>query len=240
MLDEKLALKSAGPLYERAYHAIRQLVVSGRLKAGESISEVDLATLLQISRTPVREAVRRLVTEGTLAMSAKGGLRVHLPTPEDLSEVYFTRAVLEGAAAGLATLHADAQFVARLSDLCERCAHAVKANNVSEAASINGEFHLTIVEYSKNERIRQTLAILDPIMIRYRHISLSFREHLVQGLNEHLELVKRIRERDSAVVETLLRSHIMAAGGRIVRAVARLELESDIEPAPTMKLILKS
>lgn len=240
MLDEMAASKSAKPLYERAYDTIRQLIISGRLKPGDPLSEVELAGQLEISRTPVREAVRRLITENLLVLSAKGGLRVHLPTPADLSEVYFTRAVLEGAAAGLATIHADVRFVRRLSELCDLCEQAVEVDNVNEAASINGHFHRAIVEQSRNERIRQALSILDPIMSRYRLISLSFRDHLVQGLKEHRELVRCIRKKDASAVESLLRGHIMAAGGRIVRAVIRLEVETDNEHPPTMKLILKS
>lgn len=240
MLHKGLALKAARPLYERAYDAIRQLITSGRLRPGDPLSEVELAEILQISRTPVREAVRRLVAENILVMSAKGGLRVHFPTPADLSEVYFTRAVLEGAAAGLATTHANAQFVGRLLELCDRCARAVDVNDVVEAAAANGEFHHAIVAQSKNERIRQAVAVMEPIMGRYRLISLSFKEHLIQGLKEHRDLVKCIREKDAAAVDAMLRSHIMAAGGRIVRAVTRLEVEPDAEHPPTMQLIMKS
>lgn len=220
---DDLPSKNKSPLYDQVYGSIRDLIMSGSLRPGESISEVKLSERLSVSRTPVREAVRRLVAENLMEAPARGLLRVYAPTVSDIAEVYFTRAVLEGAAAGLAAHYADAPFLEKLESLTGQMASAVKKGRPQDTASINGDFHLTIIEASRNRRLIDTLAELAPVTVRYRRLSMMFPDHLKRSLIEHRQIVRLFRDGTSTEVEGAFRGHILRSGGRVVAAVIQLE-----------------
>src|SRR5690242_6627209 len=88
---------STGSLSDRVYSDVRRLIISGEIRAGETISELGLSKQLNVSRTPVREAVKRLLAENLLQTNERGGLSVYSPTIRDLAEIYYSRGVLEGA-----------------------------------------------------------------------------------------------------------------------------------------------
>ena len=228
-------LKGERPLYDRVYQTLKERIVSGELRAGETIGEVQLAEQLEVSRTPVRDAVRRLVDAGLL-VAEKGGVRVYSPTAADLADVYCTRASLEGMAARLAALHADESFAAELEDICNAGARIVDTNALHAAAMLNGQFHDLILEKSGNKRIKHLLANLSPVIVRYRHISLSFEDHLKTSWAEHKEIVQLFRECNPSTVEDHVKNHILRAGGRIVSTLQSVEGDREITPA--MELVL--
>jgi len=229
--------KETRPLYDTVYEALKQRITDGTFRAGETLSEVQLAEMLAVSRTPVRDAVRRLVAE-QLLVAVKGAVRVYFPTAADLADVYCTRAALEGMAARLAASRADGDFVDALTSICERRAGLPEADIVHAAATLNGEFHQAILERAGNGRISGLLAHLEPVVVRYRHISLAYREHLTQSWEEHRTIAQLFAECSPNTVETHVRSHILRAGGRIVAAMRALEGPGATTPA--MELVLNA
>lgn len=223
MLQAEIASKNTAPLYDQVYGSIKELILSGSLRPGESISEVKLSERLNVSRTPVREAVRRLVAENLMEAPARGLLRVYSPTLSDIAEVYFTRAVLEGAAAGLAASLVDTRFIDQLDALTDEMTKAVRDDRPQDTAAANGEFHRAIITASNNRRLIDMLAGLEPVTVRYRRLSMMFPEHLQRSLVEHREIVRRFRECAPAEVETYFRDHIIRAGGNVVAALLQLE-----------------
>lgn len=212
-----------GPLYEQVYDAVRNLILTGGLRPGEAISEVKLAERLNVSRTPVREAVRRLVAENLMETPSRGMLRVYAPTVRDIAEVYYARACLEAAAAGLAASFADGDVLRHLERLTDKMRSAAADGNLQEATEANGEFHATLVGASRNKRIIDILNGLSPAIVRYRRLSLMFPNHLQRSVAEHTEIVRLLREGTPDQVEAYLRAHVLRAGGRIVSAVVELE-----------------
>lgn len=232
------ALKEASrPLYDTVYEALRQRIIDGSFRAGETLSEVQLAEMLAVSRTPVRDAIRRLVAENLL-VAAKGAVRVYSPTAADLADVYCTRATLEGLAARLAASRADTAFVNRLIELCDQCAGLDETDIVHTAAKLNGDFHQAILDRAGNGRISSLLGHLNPVVVRYRHISLTYREHLTQSWEEHRTIARLFAECSPSTVEHHVRTHILRAGGRIVAAMRALEGPGEVTPA--MELVLNA
>jgi DNA-binding GntR family transcriptional regulator len=234
---EPIDSTSFRPLYDTVYAALRQRISDGTLRAGETVTEADLASSLSVSRTPVRDAVRRLVAENLLVMPKKGAVRVYSPTAADLADVYCTRATLEGMAARLAGMRSNDVFVNELNGICDRCAQLSK-DDLMAAAALNGEFHQTILHRADNGRIEHLLANLNPVIVRYRHISLTFREHLTQSWEEHRTIAQLFAECSPDTVETHVRLHILKAGGRIVAAMRALEGPS--ASSPSMDLVLNA
>lgn len=232
-----LAAKARRPLYDTVYDSLRERLMDGRFRAGEILSEVQLSEMLSVSRTPVRDAVRRLVAEKLLEVSANGAVRVYFPTAVDLADVYCTRATLEGMAARLAAMHVEDDFINRLVALCDRCdALSQESDAVLEAAALNGEFHRAIYERAGNARIKDLLSNLSPVIVRYRHISLAYPEHLKQSWQEHRTIVRLFSESGPDTVETHVRNHILRAGGRIVKAMRAME--GDFSSTPAVDLVL--
>lgn len=222
-IDQSASSKGVATLYEQVYNAIRALIVSGGLRPGESISEVKLAERLNVSRTPIREAVRRLVAENLMEIPGRGLLRVYAPTIRDIAEVYYTRASLEAAAAGLAAQFDTGELADRLEALTESMRVSASDGRLQDATQFNSEFHSTLVRASRNKRIIEILDGLSPTIVRYRRLSLMFPDHLQRSLAEHAEIVRLLREGQPADVEAYLRGHVLRAGGRIVSAMINLE-----------------
>lgn len=227
----------AEPLYDRVYTRIRDMVASGELRADLPVSEVQLSAALEVSRTPVREAVRRLVGENVLELTPKG-LRAYSPSIEDLAEVYYTRAVLEGAAARLAAVRAEPAMLRTLKRIL-REARAHLADPDHEAfARLNGEFHRTLLEGSRNRRIRDLLSSLEMIIVRYRRISLMFPEHVRRSCDDHARIVALLESGAPEEVEGFVRDHVLRAGARTVRAMLQME-GKDVDPDSTAATLLE-
>lgn len=225
------------PLYEQAYESVRDLLRDGSLRSGEAVSELRLADMLGMSRTPVREALRRLVAEHILEAVPGGGLRVPLPTPDDVAEVYVTRAALEAEAARVATTVGRQEFFDKLEALYTQMQGAADAGDVALAIESNGAFHSSIVEFAGNKRIIALLKSFEDLAVRYRSYSLTVPEHLRQSLHDHRQLIDVIRSGKADVAAEFSRNHILRAGGRVVRILRSLE-GAQAAPSPTAKLLL--
>jgi DNA-binding GntR family transcriptional regulator len=222
-------------LADKAYDALRQMIADGRIRA-EPISEVSLASELQVSRTPVREAVRRLVGENILEMTPQG-IRLYLPSVEDLAEVYYTRAILEGAAARLASTIDGPALAKRLRTILAEAKPILARDDHQAFARLNGLFHGTIVATSGNRRIRELLASLETIVVRYRRMSLLYPDHLKRSYEDHVRIVGLLEKEEPEEVEAHVREHILRAGARIVRATLRID-GGDVDVGSTASALL--
>lgn len=210
------------PLYQVAYERIRDMVLEGRLRPGETISEVQLADRLEISRTPVREAVKRLVGQGLLEITHRG-LRIFRPTAEDVAEVYFLRAAIEGALARTAAARVTPEDLHALAELHAEGERAAARGDVPALVELNGRFHRIIAGACGSGRASAALHALDPLVAAYRRLSLLSPEHQRRSVAEHGELVALFRRGDGAGAEALMRDHIARAGRRVVEAVQQME-----------------
>lgn len=209
------------PLAAKAYDALRRMIEAGEIRS-EPISEVRLAAEIAVSRTPIREAVRRLVGENILEVTPQG-IRLYRPSVEDLAEVYFTRAILEGAAAKLAAASNSTVLAKQLRAILKRAEPLTVTDDHEAFARLNGEFHGLIVATSGNKRIRELLASLEIIIVRYRRLSLLYPDHLSHSYDDHVRIAKLFETGSPEEVEKHVRDHILHAGARIVRATLRID-----------------
>jgi DNA-binding GntR family transcriptional regulator len=197
------------------------MITEGKIRTGP-ISEVRLAETLQVSRTPVREAVRRLIGENVLEVTVQG-VRLYLPSVEDLAEVYYTRAILEGAAARLAASIEGVALAKRLRVILKEAQPLLESEDHDGFARLNGRFHGAIVAASGNRRIRELLDSLETIIVRYRRMSLLYPDHLHRSYEDHVRIAELIEKERPEEVESQIRDHILRAGARIVRATLRID-----------------
>lgn len=213
---------TGGPRYARAYEQIRDMIVDGRLRAGETVSEVRLAGELAISRTPVREAVRSLVAQGLFETTPRG-LKVFRPRPRDVAEVYFLRAAIEGAIARAAALRITAAEIAALRAIHARSLDAAGRSDVGSLVGLNGEFHAAIASAAGSGRAGDALRDLDPLVATYRRLSLFSADHRRTANDEHARLIDLLERGEGGGTEALMRAHIARAGRLITDAALQIE-----------------
>ena len=216
------------PRYDQAYEALRDMIVSGCLRAGETVSEVQLAELLGISRTPVREAVRRLVGLGLVDATPRG-LRVFRPTAEDVAEVYFLRAAIEGALVRAAAARITPEQIDLLRTIHAESERTAARADIASLVALNGRFHSTIATAAGSPRSTATLRDLEPLVASYRRLSLLAPGHQAASIADHARLIELLAGHNGPGAEALMREHIAAAGRRVAEAVAQIEPIGSVE-----------
>jgi DNA-binding GntR family transcriptional regulator len=197
---------------ERLKDAIRR----GRFRPGQRIREAEVAGWLGVSRTPVREALRRLQSDGLLRLTPWRGAVVAELDRAQVEELYATRRSLEGTAAALAAEHASEAEIAVFFDLLDQDAAAV--DNVKRRARLNRRFHQALYHAAHNRYLLQALNALSDSLALLKSTTYEVPGRPEQARREHLEIAEAIRRRDPDAAERATRAHIDSA------VVARLEL----------------
>jgi DNA-binding GntR family transcriptional regulator len=199
---------------EKAYQAIRAGIIGGRFAPASRITEQEVAAVAGVSRTPAREALRRLHSEGLVEFTPNQGAVVAEWTPADADEIFDLRVVLESHAAARAATHAtDAQLEA-LGTLARQQhveALARREGHLERIASLNRRFHNQLVEAAASPRLSRALAaLLDAslIMKTFHHYTPV---DLERSAAHHLELVQALAARDAAWAASVMRTHVLAA-----------------------------
>jgi DNA-binding GntR family transcriptional regulator len=212
---------------DQAYEAIRTAILQGRFAAGERLREEDLADEVGVSRTPIREALRRLDAEGLVDFIPNRGAHVAAWSDSDLNEIFDLRAVLEGFAARLAARRISPVQLARLRDLADRMDALAGAEDVDHDAisELNTDFHGVIVEAAGNHKLEGLLAGLVQIPLVHRTFRRYSHEDLLRSMGHHRELIAALEHGDVNWSGTVMRSHIYAA-----RAVLFNERSAELSP----------
>lgn len=194
---------------EAAYLRLKDAIQSGELKPGQRIREVEMAERLTMSRTPVREALRRLEADGLLTFAPYRGMVISELDHQAVMELYQMREVLEGTAAGLAARHASEAEVAALKDIIE--ADPGPDGDPGRLATHNRRFHGAIYRSAHNRYLLKTLNVLGDAMALLGMTTLSLTGRSGTALEEHQEIVDAIEARDPDRAEAAARAHIRAA-----------------------------
>jgi DNA-binding GntR family transcriptional regulator len=208
---------------EKAYRAIREGIINGLHGPGSHLTAQGLAAASGLSRTPVREAMRRLHAEGLISFIPHRGAFVTHLDERDIHKIYDLRVVLESYAAETAAAEADDAAIAQLSDLAMRMCAAVDrqaAATVEEVARLNNHFHKLIVSSAASPRLETALASIVemPLVLRtFRRYSV---EEMRRSTTQHLELVSALRARDGAWARSVMTSHILSGRNALIRSLA--------------------
>ncbi|GHG98562.1 GntR family transcriptional regulator [Streptomyces rubradiris] len=198
-------LERPGPLRERVYEALLELITTRALRPGQHLVESELAGHLGVSRQPVREALQRLNTEGWVDLRPAQGAFVHEPTEEEADQLLTVRTLLEAEAARLAAAHADSAGVAALKELCAEGEQAVAAEDVDRAVALNAAFHGKVMELAGNTVLAGLAAQVDR-RVRWYYTPVA-RQRGSQSWVEHRELIAAIDARDEQRATRLMREH---------------------------------
>ena len=192
MTDDATATAARVTLPDRVYAAVRDMIISGRLKAGEFVREQDLSDGLGVSRTPVREGLGRLASEGLLERIPHRGFRVPARTLAGLLELYPIVSALELLAGQLAFPSVDGGDLVELERWNERLGRAVESGLVEEAIACNESFHGLISERGGNETLAEMLTELRSRLRPLERWYYSSREHGAQSVREHASLIEAL------------------------------------------------
>lgn len=194
---------------ERAYRYIRSAIQTGQLKPGDRLREVELAAAINLSRTPIREALARLESEGLVIHDSSNGIVVAQLDYSMVTELYHMREVLEGTAARLTAQHASDVEISILEDLCHQYEAAL--NDEGQLALCNRQFHETLYRGSHNRYLLNMLTVLHDALSLLGSTTLASPERAAETLKEHEAVVAAIRERDGDSAEQAMRAHIKSA-----------------------------
>jgi DNA-binding GntR family transcriptional regulator len=205
----KFDLGDIKPLRDRIADTIRELITNGKILPGERLSEPELSTRLGVSRTPLREAMFQLESEGFVKVTPRRGAVVSDLSAKDASDIYVAKGALEGLAARLATPNINAEIIQRLKELNLKLKEMSQSHSTDYPVilQINSEFHRLINEHSGNPKLTQLISILRKQTLRYNYIYLSVLSHLNESIDEHQQIVDALERKDTHVVERLVIAH---------------------------------
>ena len=192
-----------------AYRQLRDAIQAGRFKPGDRIMENEVAEWLNVSRTPARDAIRRLEAEGMLQHEARNGLVVARLDRKAVMELYVMRETLEGTAARLCARHASDMELQDLLDLVER--ERGLAGNFEALSRHNGRFHETIHRLAHNRYLEKSLAAVNDSMILLGTPLMLLPHRAREAAAEHAKLARAIARRDPDAAEEAARHHVRAA-----------------------------
>ncbi|MFF8942958.1 GntR family transcriptional regulator [Streptomyces sp. NPDC014864] len=198
-------LERPGPLRDRVYEALLELITTRALQPGQHLVESELAGHLGVSRQPVREALQRLNTEGWVDLRPAQGAFVHEPTEEEADQLLTVRTLLEAEAARLAAAHADGAGIEALEELLAQGMAAVASDDVDAAVALNARFHTKIIELAGNAVLAELAAQVDR-RVRWYYTPVA-RQRGNQSWIEHRDLIAAIAGHDEQLATRLMREH---------------------------------
>lgn len=196
------------PLRDVVFNTLREAILRGELKPGERLMEIQLANKLGVSRTPIREAIRKLELEGLVLMIPRKGAEVAQITEKSLRDVLEVRRALENLAVQLACLRMSPQTLADLKAAARAFEEILGGEDVTAVAEADVAFHDVIYMATDNQRLISLLNNLREQMYRYRVEYLKKKECHKQLLWEHQEIIRAIEAGEIDVATKITEQHI--------------------------------
>ena len=219
-------MESYKPLREIVFSTMRNAIIEGSFKPGQRLMEVQLAEQMGVSRTPVREAIRKLELEGLVVMVPRKGAYVAGLTSEDIREVVEIRVVLEGLAAKKAAQNAKPEEIERLESSLIHFEEAATKKNIIDLIHYDTEFHDIIYKAAQNCKLMQMINNLREQVQRYRVAYFTQMNNTGLLLKEHKEMLNAIKDKDGNLARTIAESHIATTEELIVIMEQKNELKN--------------
>ena len=204
-------------LYQEVAERLRQRIFSHELPPGTWVDEQALAEHYGISRTPLREALKVLASEGLVTLKPRRGCYVTEISERDLDEVFSVMSMLEGECARLSAARATEDDLARLRAIHANLEKAAGKPDIDRFFEANQAFHLALQEIADNRWLLQVIEDLRKVIKLSRHHSLFSEGRLEQSLAEHRDILQALLDRDGARAETLMRTHILSGRAALAR-----------------------
>lgn len=207
---------------DKAYAAIYEALTLGRLRPGEHLAEERLAREIGVSRTPVREALRRLSAEGFVEFMPNQGGKVPSLSFDDIREIFDLRVILESYAASLAALKISPAQLEELSELCDDMENACakrRSGYIGVISTDNRRFHRILLEAARGQRLSRLLpqVIEMPLMLdTYNRFSTA---DMNRSMRHHRELTEALAAHDADWAEAIMRVHIQSARNTYLQSI---------------------
>lgn len=203
-----LSLDNYKPLRDVVFENIRTAIMEGTLRPGERLMEIQLAEQLGVSRTPVREAIRKLELEGLVIMLPRKGAYVASISKKDLVDILELRVGLEGMAAYYAAERISEDEIKELENISKVLEDYIKKNDLENMLKEDENFHNFIFEATGNARLKSTmLSIWEPVY-RFRLKYMSDYSLAVNIIEEHNKIMEALKKGEADLAEKLAKEHI--------------------------------
>ncbi len=199
------------PLRLQAYDVLRDAILTGQLEPGEHLGEEKVCRQLGISRSPLREALRRLEADGLIRIVPRQGAIVTEITKRDVADLFVVRKALEGLVARLATENITSKELAELDRICRAMEQCIGEHNVPAVVKANSQFHEVLIQASGNKWLSSFMAGLRDHIQRVYSSSIGYLDRAPQSLAEHLEIIEALRNRNAAAAEEVATKHVQRA-----------------------------
>jgi DNA-binding GntR family transcriptional regulator len=198
----------AASLRDKAYAAIKHRIITCAFRPGEYINELQLSALLKIGRTPVHQALDRLMVEGMVEVIPRKGVIVKPVSLNEVLHIIEVRLINEPFGARLAAQQANDQDLGDLAEVLKRAKHWAALRNVENMMLLDREFHLVIAKAARNDVLTELLRSLHERSLRFWFISLNAPTQYDTVQTEHAAILDAIKQRDPVKAETAMRLHI--------------------------------
>ena len=202
------SLQNHRPLREIVYEELKRQIMVGEIAPGTRMMEVDLADEMGVSRTPVREAIRKLEKEGLVTIEPRRGAYASDISAKDMVDVLEVRQDLEGMAAGLAAQKIAEGDILQLKDMTRRYKEAVEAGDIEEIIKQDEDFHKFIVGLSDNKTLIKMVSQVQELALRFRYIYYDDFSRFKNQPLEHQEIVEAIMSGDANSARRFAEVHI--------------------------------
>jgi DNA-binding GntR family transcriptional regulator len=216
------------PLREIVFESLREAIMSGILEPGERLMEIQLAEELGVSRTPVREAIRKLELENFVVMIPRKGAYVAGVSLKDIADVFEIRSALEGLAAGLAAERITDDELEQMERVLFYRADEGELD-LEQLVKSDTDFHALVYKASRNERLIQILANLREQIQRFRTTSLAVPGRMKHAIDEHRRIVEALRNHDSEEAQSLAIAHIVTAENVMFGTMSQKNVPDNVE-----------
>jgi len=219
-------LDRSRPLREQIYDLVRQLILTGKIAPGDVLDEKSIAASLNVSRTPVREAVKKLSDEHLVDVVAQSGTRATHIDRAEVEQAFLIRRALEmesaaQAAQRMTEAHADA-----LNDLLLQHARAIERRRFAEAIATDDRFHRYIADISNLDRLWRAIDISKAQLDRCRHVMLPRQGQGEATLEQHRNIIRALNSHDAERARRAMADHLEAAFSSTMRAIEAGEIKS--------------
>lgn len=206
-----IKLDSYQPLREVVCETLRNAIIEGVLKPGERLMEIQVSEELGVSRTPVREAIRKLELEGFVVMIPRRGTYVSDLSIKDINEVFEVRTALDVLAAGMAAERITVDELEQMERLLVEIGEYIEQNDIEKIVEADSKFHDLLYSASRNSRLVGIINNLREQLTRFRSLSMSYPGRLKEMLVEHTRLVESLGLRNVSLAKRLAGEHMANA-----------------------------
>lgn len=200
------------PVRERAYEYLKSAILSDRIHPGERLAEEHLAKEMGVSRTPVREALHKLESEGLIKALETRGFIVSKDSREEVEELFDMRAILEGYGLRVISEKVSENLLEQLNGFIEKAEDALRRKQIREVFKRNTQFHDTLHRMlAEKKRLHRLLVNMRKYVLRYRENTLQYPDGGRRALDGHRKIVMALRLKDPDLCERVMREHIQEA-----------------------------